>query len=508
MPKKTTKPPKKEQSSKLIKNSAEPAKSLDPQVQNGLAGAIWGTGFPGAGFGFGGPTTQEVSQPGQIFDGLRWYFISNFRQMLSEAYVELGLVQTVVNVPVDDAFRGGVTVETKELTPEQLKQLQDKSERLEDVSKVSQGRKWCRLFGGAGVLILTDQDPETPLDMDAIGPGANLDFRAVDMWELYFDQQNTAGYNPAIQDEKYEWFSYYGTKVHKSRVIKMKGLDAPSFLRPRLRGWGFSVIEALVRSINQYLEGTGLIYELVDEAKIDVFGIKNLTNTLLSPTGTAQVAARIQLANKEKDFQHALVMDAEDTYEQKTLTFSGLADVMKEIRMQVASDLRMPITKLFGISAAGFNSGEDDIEIYNGMIESTIRSQAKIDVLRIMELRCQQMFGFIPSDLTVSFKPLRVLSLEQEEKVKDSQFNRLHMSVTAGLISLEQFQEACNAHNLLGVKLDPENLPEGSDEIGNVPGQDEAEIDKDAEKEDNKSTLGFMDKAQKSEVKKDAPKKD
>ena len=31
-------------------------------------------------------------------------------------------------------------------------------------------------------------------------------------------------------------------------------------------------------------------------------------------------------------------------------------------------NLKMPITKLFGISAAGFSSGEDDIENYNSMI--------------------------------------------------------------------------------------------------------------------------------------------
>lgn len=442
-------------------------------VQNGLSAAIFGAGIPGVGFG-PGTNSQQVSQVTEIFNNLRWYFVSNFRQALSEAYCELGLVQTIVDVPVDDAFRGGVEVKSKQLSPEQLDMLRDCDEREGDINTVAQALKWTRLFGGGAVVIVTDQDYETPLDINAITPDSLLEFRAVDMWELYFDLQNTGGYDSAIQEERFEFYSYYGKKLHKSRVLKMKGLVVPSFLRPRLRGWGFSVVEALVRSINQYLEGTSLIYELVDEAKIDVFGIKNLTSTLLQPEGTKAVATRIQLANQQKDYQHALVMDAEDTYEQKTLTFAGLADVMKEIRIQVASDLRMPLTKVFGLSAAGFNSGEDDIEVYNGMIESTIRQKARVDVLRVLELRCQKLFGYIPDDLSISFKPLRVLSTVEEEDVKDKKHARLVTAMQAGAISLEEYRDACNKDDLLGIQLEDDNLPEdagsiGSDTIDDVP---------------------------------------
>jgi uncharacterized protein len=461
-------------------------------IQNGLWGAVFGGGFPGQGYGFGGPGTQEVSQAGELFNDLRWYFVSNFRQLLSEAYVEIGLIQTVVDVPVDDALRGGVEIISKQLSPDQLDRLRDQITREDDLKKVSQALKWNRLFGGAGVMILTDQDPATPLEIDLITEDTPLEFRAVDMWELYFDLQNTEGYDAAIQEEKFEYFSYYGTKVHKSRVMKMKGLEAPSFLRPRLRGWGFSVVESLIRSINQYLEGTNLIYELLDEAKIDVFGMKNLTNTLLNPQGTQQVATRVKLANQQKNFQHALVMDAEDKYEQKTLTFSGLADVMKEVRMQIASDLRMPLTKIFGISASGFNSGEDDIEVYNGMIESTIRSKAKRDILKVCELRCQKMFGFIPDDLSIEFEPLRVMSGEQEETCKEKQFNRVMMAFQAGLMSLEEARNALNKNDLLLIQLENAGLPQGSDEIGNIPGQDEQQIDKDSAREDDRSNLSFM----------------
>lgn len=456
-------------------------------VNNGLAGAIFGAGSPVNGQGFGGPGTSTVSQPAQIFNDLRWYFVSNFRQMLSEAYVELGLIQTLVNQPVEDAFRGGVDIQSKVLNPDQLSQLMDSLDRYGDIGIVSQGMKWNRLFGGAGVLILTDQDPTTPLNIAAIGTETPLEFRAVDMWELYFDLQNSGGYDPAIQDESYDFFSYYGVKVHKSRVILMKGLQAPSFLRPRLRGWGFSVVESVVRSVNQYLLGTNLIYELADEAKIDVFKIKNLVSTLMSPRGTAQIAQRIQLANREKNYNHALVLDGEDDYNQKQLSFSGLAEIMKEIRMQVASDLRMPVSKLFGTGSSGFSSGEDDIENYNAMVESTIRQQAKKDVLQVIELRCLKLFGSVPPDLSISFKPLRVLGLVDEEKVKDSQYGRLESMFDKGALSLNEFRQAVNVAELAVIQLDNRPEVEGADDLDVSKGEDSEEDGEESEGEQTDS---------------------
>lgn len=464
------------------------------RVQNGLEGALFGAGFPGGGIP-SGAQSQKLSQLNPLFPNLRWYFASNFRQALSEAYCELGLIQTVVDVPVDDGLRGGATIKSKQLSPEQLEELKDTIERQDDLGKLSQALKWTRLFGGGGILILTDQDPALPLDPATLTLDAPLQFRAVDMWELYFDLQNTEGYDAAIQGEKFEFYSYYGTKVHKSRVFKMVGQAAPSFLRPRLRGWGLSVVESLVRGLNSYLEGTNLIYEIMDEAKIDVYGIKNLTNTLLNPNGTEQVYNRISMANRQKNFQHAIVMDSEDNYEQKQLTFAGLAEVMKENRIEVAATLRMPLTKIFGISAAGFNSGEDDIEVYNGMVESTVRSYAKKYILQIAELRCQQMFSFIPDDLSVEFEPLRVLSSEQEETVKEKKFARLLQAAQAGLITVDEFRDGCNKENLLEIDLPDASGMEGSDELGALPGALDEERDTDTEvaDEDSASSLAYGD---------------
>ncbi len=392
-----------------------------------------------------------------MFSNLRGYLVSNMRSLLSQSYVEIGLIQTVCDVPVDDALRGGIELRSKQLDESQIDDLLTSLDRDNDLTTAGQSEKWSRLFGGAGILIIVaDQDPEQPLDLKSISSDTSIEFRAADLWELFFNQQSTEDFDPSTSLEHFEFYNYYGEKIHKSRVLRVKGMPPPSFIRPRLRGWGLSAVEVLVRSINQYLKATDLTFEVLDEFKVDIYKIKNLVNTLASPAGAQKILERIQLANRQKNYQNAVTMDSEDDWDHKQLSFTGISETMAGVRMQVAADLRMPITKLFGTSAsAGIgNTDQNDMENYNSMVESQVRNKLKFNLLKICELKCQKLFGFIPDDLKLTFKPLRVLGAVEEESVKTTKFARLIQMKAAGEISTQEFRDACNKDNLLAVQLD------------------------------------------------------
>lgn len=435
--------------SEMMENSLDNTSELDA-VSNDLRGAL---GLSSVG--------TQLSQVDTLFKNNRWYLVSNMRQLLSQLYVEIGLIKTVVDIPVEDGLRGGVNITTKQLDEEQLAELNTRMAQQDDLETFSAASKWNRLFGGAAVLIMTDQDPKTPLDWDNIGENTNVEFRDLDMWELYYSRMNTQDYSSVIDEkslDNVETFDYYGIPVHKSRVLLLRGIRAPSFVRPRLRGWGVSIIETLVRSMNQYLKSTDLAFEVLDEFKIDIFKIKGLAMAMTQKGGDEKIRNRISLANEQKNYQNALVVDGEDDYQQKQVSFAGLSDVMTGIRMQVASDVRMPLTKLFGISASGFSSGEDDIENYNASIESGVRSKGKPILLSMIKIRCQQMFGFVPDDLDFEYESLRVLSSVDQESVKDSQFSRLLETRQAGECSSLEFREAVNKNKLLPLALDTQGV--------------------------------------------------
>jgi phage-related protein (TIGR01555 family) len=413
---------------------------------------------------------QELSQWDTLFDNLRYYLLSNNRQLISYAIAEIGLVRTICDVPVSDGLRGGIEIKTEQLDEKQISQLQRTMTLKKDLAVAGRAMSKTRGFGGGGIVVLTDQDPKTELDIEAIRPGSPLEFKAADLWELFWDVNDTGQYDPSIAIENVKAYRYYNVSVDKSRVMPLIGIDPPSFIRPRLRGWGLSELEILVRGINQFLKSQNVAFEVLDEFKIDVYKIKNLLNSLLTPVGQANVRARVNLANQIKNFQKALVMDAEDDFDHKTITFSGIPEMMAQFRIGICGDMRMPMTKLFGISLSGLSStDEGDFEVYNGMVESDVREKLREPLLKIASYRCQQLFGFIPDDLETGFKPLRVLSAEGEENVKTSKFNRLLGAVQANKITDLEFRERCNHANLLEKPLDTDDSRLNPDELKEEP---------------------------------------
>jgi phage-related protein (TIGR01555 family) len=441
-------------------------------IQNNLGGLVASL-FPYAGGQFG----AQVSQTDTMFVNNRWYLLSNNRNLLSQMYVEHGIVQTLVDQPVDDAFSPGFVVKSGQLAPSEVEELLLFAESIGAIENLKTAINWKRLYGGAALLLITEQDPVTKFEMKQLKPDSRIEFRAVDMWELYYNQSSLAE-NPTVVDGldfNEEFFNYYGKRIHRSRVLIQKGKIAPSFIRPRLRGWGMSELERLVRSFNQYLKNQDVIFELLDEAKIDVYKIDGFNNLLLTGNGTEQVLKRLHAANMIKNFSNAITMDTKDEYEQKNLPFTGLGEILVQIRQGIAADLKMPMTKLFGISAAGFNSGEDDIENYNSMLESQIRTKCKPALMEVLKICCQLKFGFIPDDMKVEWNSLRILSGEEEEKVKNHQFNRTLATYKEGLMSVREAKEAINIGGLLPLEIEEndEALPPvdgGGDIVGEGDG--------------------------------------
>lgn len=405
------------------------------------------------------PCPPPNSRIDTVFINTRYTLISNFRNVLNNAYTEYGIIKTLCEQPVRDAFRTGFTIKGRDLDTKEIQELEYYYEKNQLTDKIIEALVWGRLFGGGGLIVNCGEDTQKPFDINRMRTkkrGGELEFIPADMWELYPEEIKNM-FNPFEDDNKDNMFVYYTKKLHPSRVILTKGEAAPSMIKPRLRGWGLSVLEKSIRSINSYLKNQNLIFELLDEAKIDIYQIQGFNQAMLTNAGTARVQKRIQNANILKNYQQSLILDANDKYEQKQLSFNGLSEILTQIRQGVASDLKMPMTKLFGVSAAGFNAGEDDIENYNGMIESEIRSVAKFIVIKVLEICCKYLFDKVPENLNIDFKSLREMPLEQEEHVKNSTFNRLIQARANGLLSNGEFMLGCNNDGLLPITF-PEKM--------------------------------------------------
>ena len=399
---------------------------------------------------------NQVAQGKTVELNLRRYLLSNNRDLLGQMYVEIGIVQTLIDQPVDDAYAEIPQIISSQLSEDNCKEVIQYIQENNWFEKFKQALKWGRLFGGAGLFINVNQNPESELRLDLIKQGDKVDLYPCDRWELNFQARGDINAQNLIapQGNSKTPYNLYGKAIHSSRVLKIKGKEAPSLSRLQLMGWGMSEVERLIRSLNGYLKNQDLIFELLDEAKLDVYKIDGFNDALGQTGGTHKIIKQIALSNRIKSYLNALVLDKEDEYDQKQMSFSGLPEMNKQNKENIASDLRMPITKLFGISSAGFNSGEDDIENYNSMLKSEIRAKSRTYLIMVNKLACAVVLGFIPDDLDIELPDLRVLSAEQQENVKNNQFTRLMTAFQNQLITEEVFKTACNKNSLLPIQID------------------------------------------------------
>lgn len=368
--------------------------------------------------------------------------------LLTYFYKTHGIIQTAMEIPVLDALRGGIDITSKEVSPDEIKDLQDYIEEIGLLDTMAETMVWVRLYGGGAIIINSNQNPEQPLTKKDL---YKMEFYAANRWEL-----QSPGTNPKIPWDMLgfgvpidqEYFTFYGQKIHRSRVLVIPGKSAPYIIRWQLQGWGMSEVERMVEVFNKYIKTDNVIYDLLEEAKIDVIGIKGFRDQLLSAAGTRAMISRMEQMNSLKSTNRAILKDVDDTYDQKQLSFSGLAELTKENRIGIASALRIPMTKLFGISASGFNSGEDDIENYNAMVESEVRQKLRRPLRKLLRLLFIAKFGD-EFDFNFEFKPLRVLGGKEEEEIKTSKQNRIHQNLDKGMYTPQEAAQAMEKEKLI-----------------------------------------------------------
>lgn len=419
--------------------------------------------------GIGG--TSELNDFSSIIFNTGYNIITVQYMALGYLYKSEGIVQAAIDMPVQDGFRGGLELvsHTDMMDKDDVKTLADDLESTSFYKTFKTAMNWARLYGGGAIIVNNGQNPKTPLTMQNMA-GRPMTIIACQRWELTSPQRYPeSGY-----------YTFYGQMIHQSRVLTLAGKEAPYPINMILQGWGMSECEHIVQPLNIFLRTQNVVYDLLKEAKVDIFRFKNFAAQLSSQKGTQQMLARLNITNRAKSTNNALVMDVDDEYDQKQLTYAGLAEIWKENRIGLSCNLRIPMTKLFGISAAGFNSGEDDIENYCGMVESEVREEAKPMLRQLLQMKCLSLFGDT-YDLTFKFLPMRTMTAKEEEEVRTSKHARWKDDANSGFLTPQEYMGMQQKEGLIPIEsevsqgADPEPIfsdPEGEEGDGDGPAED------------------------------------
>jgi len=135
--------------------------------------------------GFSRDFGEQLSQTATLTKNNRNYFISNDRTTLTYAYTTHGIIQTLIDQPIEDALRGGIIIKSGELDADNIQDLQNYIKENDILEEIKDLGKWSRLYGGGGMVVNTIGKSDKPLNIDAINENTPLSFEAADLWELH-----------------------------------------------------------------------------------------------------------------------------------------------------------------------------------------------------------------------------------------------------------------------------------------------------------------------------------
>ena len=299
------------------------------------------------------------------------------------------LANSVVDVPVEDSLRNW-----REITSNNAEEIEKEEKRLNLRKSFEIAEKWAKVFGGAAIVIVSDDDTlDKPLNINALSIGGVKRLVVLDRYNLIADTPNTNILSDRYGESELYTVARGGEKVHYTRVMRFDGEESTIEERTRNNYWGNSIYEKLYAPIENSQSSTQLINGLLYESNIDVYKIKGL-NQLVANGQDALVVKRIQMAHELKSTVNGIVLDADDDFVKNGNTFAGLADIDDKMLQKVSGASHIPVTKLLGIAPSGLNStGESDLRNYYDNLSTIQESKYSPKLKFFDDLMTMSVFG-------------------------------------------------------------------------------------------------------------------
>lgn len=338
-------------------------------------------------------------------------------------YEENGLFSKIIDIPSDDAVSSGFSYGLSDMDME--KYINDSLDELDFEEKASTAIKWSRLYGGALMVMVIDDGGELtdPVDRDNI--------RGIEELLVFERPIVTPDYSSIYQTkvgekkskfgmpEFYNISPVYGSsfRVHESRCLLFKNGILPSTsMMTEYRFFGIPEYVRIHKDLQRTVTSHGNGVKLLDRAVQAVYKMKNLAELLTTDDGEDKVLKRLEIIDMAKGIINSIAIDAEgEDYDYKSITFTGVKDIIDATCNMLSAITEIPQTKLFGRAPAGENAtGESDMENYYKFVNKIQKLNLKnnlgtlIDIILIVG-KYKGKFEKIP-DYVLKFNPLWSLS--------------------------------------------------------------------------------------------------
>ncbi|WP_315707409.1 DUF1073 domain-containing protein [Brenneria uluponensis] len=347
-------------------------------------------------------TGMGTDRDRRMFNRFQFGMMQDFSE-LEAAYVENWIARAIIDFPVDDATR-----EWREFASDDATAIREAEKQYNVQSVTQEAFKWAGVYGGAGILMITDQSFDKPLELKKIQKGSLKRLLVLD--RMFINGQAFNVTDPMA--ENYMLPDYYvvngGTqRIHYSHFVKAPGAPLPMRLRMINAGWDDSRLRRCLEDIKDAVSAKGGIAALIQEANIDVINRANLANDLSSGDMDDAIAKRYNIFGMMKSLYRLALLDKDEQLDRKQLSFGGLGEILNALMEWTSGAAGIPMTRLFGVQSKGVgDSGQGDMNNYYNTIRGGQESQYRPFLKPIDEVLIRSTLGTMPDGLDFEFAPL------------------------------------------------------------------------------------------------------
>ena len=287
-------------------------------------------------------------------------------------------------------------------------------------------------FNGAsaGLLVFNDcveqSDYETPLKISNIKKGSFKGIRALTRYyqiipslddELVTRVDEEIGVYNASEigqpvyyrvnlsgdtEAKYKWF-----RVHRSRVLWYASIEL-TWIEKRIELYGGpSILERTYTDFARYESLVAQVNKLAQRSNIPILNIKHLPQASLNSSNFVnRVMQKIKSINYSVSAGNMILLAEKEREEFKfeTANFSGIIDILKHERQNLAAAIEAPTSVLFN------EPGDDDENRYLTKIKEIQEGKIRDWFNILIQIESKHIFGKMIKDFNFKFKSLEFVS--------------------------------------------------------------------------------------------------
>lgn len=372
------------------------------------------------------------------------YAILNNFSELDAAYQTNWLARQIVDAPAEDMTREWRTIKSDDADI-----IRAEEDRLSLQSMVSEATSWSRLYGGAGILMLTDQPLDKPLKLDRLKKGSLQRLIVFDRFDMYPSDLNVTNILAANYLQP-EFYTLVGgvQRVHWTHFARFNGAKLPRRQRAQTQGWGDSELRKCLDDIMDIVASKDGLAELMQEANVDIITRQNLSDELASDQDEA-ITSRYALFSQMKSMINLALLDGTETYDRKTLDLSGTAPILELFMTWISGAAEIPVTRLFGTSAKGMNAtGEGDLQNYYNSLSAKRVTQIDPGLRQLDDVIVRSALGAFPADYNYVWNPMQMLDEKAVAEAVKLKAETDMLYLDSGVVMVSQVQRNLQAAEL------------------------------------------------------------